>query len=283
MKKIPAVPVAAKKKQGLSRFSKTMMAICSALALILMLATIIDLSGYHLLSPEVVPVGCIFECALLLVWLSGILARRRKTESGQRIFTLASALVIMLLGLLACTYILQYVQIVMPHKYAIVESPEGQKVVILQAVDTGFAGNEDSMAMLQRMDERQAYWAEKRAAEIAELGEAAGDPIAPPVITVEGVPSAVKVDENGEIVYDESGILDYSMDAYAFESYGYIFGAYPVRMGIFYDTNVECDGLIYRGAESTSKIMHEWLADGSLSLYLEEPVPGDSGSVTLMP
>lgn len=282
MKKIPVMPVAEKKKQqGLSTFSKAMMAICAALALILVLFTIIDFSGYHLIAAELVPIGCIFECALLLVWLCGIFARRRKTEHGQRIFTLASSLVIMLLGLLACSYIMQYVQIVMPHKYAVLESPEGQKVVILQAVDTGFAGNEETLAMLERMDERQAYWAEKQAAEAAETGVEPEEPIAAPVIRAEGVPSAVQVDENGAIVYDEGGYINYSMDAYDFKAYGYVFGAYPVRMGIFYDTNVECDGLIYRGAESTSKIMHEWLSDGTLSIYLESPEPGDSGKLSL--
>jgi len=270
MKRIPAAPAAAKQKKTMSSFSKTMMAITGALALILLLITVIDLSGYHLLAAEVTPIGCIFEMALLLIWLSGVLARRRKTEHGQRIFTLASSLVIMLLGLLACTYILQYTQIVMPHKYAIVESPSGQKVAILQAVDTGFAGNEDSLAMLERMEERQAYIDQQKA---AEAGESAPE--------ANALPRALTLDENGEIYYDENGLLDYNLEAYDYEAYGYIFGAYPVRMGIFYDTNVECDGLIYRGAESTSKIMHEWLDDGALSIYLDSPLPGDSGKLSL--
>ena len=282
MKKIPAAPAVEKKKQPRSTFSKVMMSISGAFALILVLFTLIDLSGYHLLSPELVPIGCILELAILLVWLCGVLARRRKAESGQRIFTLASSLVILLLGMLASNYILQYIQIVMPHKYAVVESPEGQKVAILQAVDTGFAGNEDTIAMLLRMDERQAYLDEKKAAEAADATEATET-----VETVEaapraeGIPTSVQVDENGEIVYDENGYVHYSMDGYDYAAYGYVFGAYPVRMGIFYDTNVECDGLIYRGAESTSKIMHEWLPDGTLSLYLESPEPGDSGRLSL--
>lgn len=291
MKKIPVAPAAEKKKQAPSTFSKAMMAICGVLALILVLFTLIDLSGYHLIAAELVPIGCIFEAALLLIWLCGVIARRRKTEHGQRIFTLASSLVILLLGMLACTYIMQYVQIVMPHKYAVVESPEGQKVVILQAVDTGFAGNEATLEMLARMDERQAYIDEKKAAEAAEVGETASEtgetaetaqtPAAEAAPRAEGVPSSVAVDENGEIAYDEDGFISYSMDAYDYEAYGYVFGAYPVRMGIFYDTNVECEGLIYRGSESASKIMHEWLSDGTLSIYLDSPEPGDSGKLSL--
>lgn len=274
MKKIPVAPAPEKKKQPISTFSKTMMIITGVLAVILLVFTIFDMSGYHLLSAELVPIGCIFEIALLLIWLSGVIARRRKTEHSQRIFTLVSALVIMLMGLLACNYILQYVQIVMPHKYAVVESPEGQKVAILQAVDTGFAGTEETLAMLARMEERQVYLDEQKAAESGEAVE---------TVAASGVPRGVEVDENGEIVYDEDGILNYSLDAYDYEAYGYVFGAYPVRMGIFYDTNVECDGLIYRGAESASKIMHEWSSDGVLTLYLESPEPGDSGKLSLHP
>lgn len=281
MKKIPVAPAPEKKKQPISTFSKTMMIITGVLAIILLVFTVFDMSGYHLLSAEMMPVGCIFEVALLLIWLCGIVARRRKTEHGQRIFTLASSLVIMMLGLLACNYILQYVQIVMPHKYAVVKSPEGQKVAILQAVDTGFAGNEETLAMLQRMEERQAYLDEKKAADGEEAAEVTES--AEPAVRAEGVPLGVTVDENGEIVYDENGFLSYSLDAYDYEAYGYVFGAYPVRMGIFYDTNVECDGLIYRGAESQSKIMHEWLSDGSLSIYLDSPEPGDSGRLSLHP
>lgn len=281
MKKIPVAPAPEKKKQPISTFSKTMMIITGVLAIILLVFTVFDMSGYHLLSAEMMPVGCIFEVALLLIWLCGIVARRRKTEHGQRIFTLASSLVIMMLGLLACNYILQYVQIVMPHKYAVVKSPEGQKVAILQAVDTGFAGNEETLAMLQRMEERQAYLDEKKAADGEEAAEVTES--AELAVRAEGVPLGVTVDENGEIVYDENGFLSYSLDAYDYEAYGYVFGAYPVRMGIFYDTNVECDGLIYRGAESQSKIMHEWLSDGSLSIYLDSPEPGDSGKLSLHP
>ena len=281
MKKIPVAPAPEKKKQPISTFSKTMMIITGVLAIILLVFTVFDMSGYHLLSAEMMPVGCIFEVALLLIWLCGIVARRRKTEHGQRIFTLASSLVIMMLGLLACNYILQYVQIVMPHKYAVVKSPEGQKVAILPAVDTGFAGNEETLAMLQRMEERQAYLDEKKAADGEEAAEVTES--AEPAVRAEGVPLGVTVDENGEIVYDENGFLSYSLDAYDYEAYGYVFGAYPVRMGIFYDTNVECDGLIYRGAESQSKIMHEWLSDGSLSIYLDSPEPGDSGRLSLHP
>ncbi len=283
MKKIPVAPAPEKKKQPISTFSKTMMIITGVLAIILLVFTVFDMSGYHLLSAEMMPVGCIFEVALLLIWLCGIVARRRKTEHGQRIFTLATSLVIMMLGLLACNYILQYVQIVMPHKYAVVKSPEGQKVAILQAVDTGFAGNEETLAMLQRMDERQAYLDEKKAAEADGEEAAEGTESAEPAVRAEGIPLGVTVDENGEIVYDENGFLSYSLDAYDYEAYGYVFGAYPVRMGIFYDTNVECDGLIYRGAESQSKIMHEWLSDGSLSIYLDSPEPGDSGRLSLHP
>ena len=289
MKKTPVAPAPEQKKPAISTFTRTMMIITGILALILLVFTIFDMSGYHLISSDLMPIGCVFEGALLLIWLCGVFARRRKTGHSQRMFTLISSLVIMVVGLLACNYVMQYVQIMMPQKYAIIESPEGQKIALLQVVDTGFASTEETLAMLNRMEERQVYLDEQKAAEASEAGEEASEEAAEATETVEtapradGVPRGVAVDEAGEIVYDEDGYLSYSLDSYDYEAYGYVFGAYPVRMGIFYDTNVECDGLIYRGVESQSKIMHQWLSDGTLEIYLDSPEPGDSGKLSLHP
>lgn len=255
----------------MSTFSKGMMIASSAVALALVILTFIDMAGYHLLVPEVIPMGCLVVLALLLAWLAGVLARRRRTERGRRIFTLVAVLLILMVGMMVSPVVLQYAQIVMPHKYAVIESPEGMKVAVLNVVDNGFAGNEATMEMLQRMELRQ------RAIDAEAAGEAFAEP-------AEGeLPAAVKVDENGEIAYTESGVIDYSLDGYDSGAYGYIFAAYPVKLGIFYTSNAESEGMIYRGIESESKIMFEWQADGSLEIYLENPEPGDTGSVTLHP
>lgn len=272
MKKIPVAPQTEKKERApISTFSKGMMIAGSAVALVLVILTLIDMAGYHLLVPEVIPMGCLLMIALLLAWLAGVLARRRRTERGRRIFTLVAMLLIMMLGLLVSPVVLQYAQIVMPHKYAVIESPEGVKVAVLDVVDNGFASNEATLEMLQRMELRQ------RAIDAEAAGEAVVEP-------AEGeLPASVKVDENVEIAYTENGVIDYSLEGYDSGAYGYIFAAYPVKLGIFYTSNVESEGLIYRGTESESKIMFEWKSDGSLEIYLENPELGDTGKLSLHP
>ena len=255
----------------MSTFSRTMMAVTGVIATVLVILTLIDMAGYHLLWPVIVPMGCLVEVALLLIWLAGVIAQRRKTESGRKIFTLVAALLIMLCGLLVSPVVLQYVEIVMPHKYAVIESPTGGKVAILDVVDNGFSGIEATWEMLERMDERQAYID----------AQAAGVEYEP--IPEGTVPSAIAVDESGEVIYDESGYFDYTLDGYDTGAYGYIYGAYPVKLGIFYSTNVESEGLIYRGTQSASKIIFEWQSDGTLILTLDSPEPGDSGKLSLHP
>ena len=71
------------------------------------------------------------------------------------------------------------------------------------------------------------------------------------------------------------------VDEYPTAAYGYIYAAYPVKYGIFYTSDVEIEGLIYRGMESKSTIRYEWLDDSTLNLYLENPEPGDSGTCRL--
>lgn len=244
-----------------------MMLVISVVTLLLVILTVLDMAGYHLLMPELIPMGCVAEVLLLLSWLAMAIYRRRRTEHAKRISMLVSALIIMVVGLFLSTYILQYAQLLLPSKYGVVSSPSGRKVVILSMIDNGFGSNEETLAMLSRMDERQAQiTAAATGSEPAPLPE---------------VPSAVAVDENGAIVYDENGLLSYSLDAYDYGAYGYIYAAYPVKFGVFYSSDALSEGLIYRGVESESKLLYEWLDDSTLSLYLENPAPGDSGACRL--
>lgn len=64
-------------------------------------------------------------------------------------------------------------------------------------------------------------------------------------------------------------------------AYGYVYYACPRVMGIFFNSNVRGDGVIYRGVESESTMRYEWRDDGSLRLYLENPEVGDSGEIIL--
>lgn len=64
-------------------------------------------------------------------------------------------------------------------------------------------------------------------------------------------------------------------------AYGYAFTAYPKVLGIFYNTNYESEGTLYRGAESESKILYEWTDEDTLRIYLENAEDGDEGEVTV--
>ena len=268
MKKI-SVPAAARKKAPVPLAAKILVPTISVLAILLTVLTFIDMAGYHLLFPEVVPLGCVLELLLLMGWVATHIWRRRTDERKQRITMLVSVLVILIAGMFLTNYVLQYVQVLMPSKYDVVKSPSGEKVAVLSMIDSGFGSNEETLAMLQRMEERQAYHTAKAA------GEELTDYVAPEI------PSAVHLDENGQIIYHDSGILSYSLDNYDFSAYGYIYGAYPIRMGLFYTSNVSSEGLVYRGVESEAKLMSDWLDDSTLSLYLENAEPGDSGTCKL--
>ena len=64
-KKIPAAPVPAPKGfQKLSSFSKGMLIGLSTLALLLVIITGLDMGGFHLIWPEVIPMGCLLPCGL---------------------------------------------------------------------------------------------------------------------------------------------------------------------------------------------------------------------------
>lgn len=266
MKKI-SLPKGERKREPMSLPSKIMMLVLSLVALVLVILTFVDMAGYHLLASEVIPMGCVAEVILLLAWAAMAIYRRRRTDRSKRIALLVSAMIIMMLGLFLSSYIMQYAQVLLPTKYAVIKSPTGEKVAILSMVDNGFGGNEDTLAMLTRMQQRQLY----------RDSLASGEPMA----EMPSVPAGVPVDENGEIVYDESGILTYSLDSYDYETYGYIYAAYPIRGLFFYTSNVPSEGLVYRGVESSAKLLSDWVDDNTLSLYLENPEPGDSGTCRL--
>lgn len=257
-----------KKKLPMSVATKIVLAVIFTLSLLLVLVTVLDMGGLHLLTPELIPMGCVVEVLLLLTLPAIYIYRRRPDEHKKRISMLVSALVIMIVGLFLSSYVLQYAQVLLPAKYGVIKSPAGEKVAILSLIDNGFGGNEDTLAMLRRMDERQL--ARKAAAEGVEY-----DPSQLPE-----VPAAVLRDENGEIIYVD-GIVSYNLDAYDYEAYGYIYAAYPIKLGLFYTSNVLSEGMIYRGVESEAKLLYDWTDDVTLNLYLENPQPGDSGSCTL--
>lgn len=249
-KKIPAAPVPAPAPRGfqkLSSFSKGMLIGLSTLALLLVIITALDMGGFHLIWPEVIPMGCLLMLILGLVWGCVILYRKIKTDSRKKLFVVVALLIIMIISVGLSNSILQISSLAMLHKYATLESPAGSPVVIMYAVDTGV---EDYDAMIARMDARSAYYDE-----------------------LNGVAPTEKVTLNP--------VFTSILEAYDSEDFGYAYFALPRVLGIFYTSNCEMDGVIYRGCESTAKLLYEWTDDTHLRLYLEDPLPGDEGSSTL--
>lgn len=64
-------------------------------------------------------------------------------------------------------------------------------------------------------------------------------------------------------------------------AFGYVYAAYPKILGIFYNANADCEGMIYRGCESESKILYEWTDENTLHIYLGNYEPGDEGEIVL--
>lgn len=64
-------------------------------------------------------------------------------------------------------------------------------------------------------------------------------------------------------------------------AFGYAYAAYPKIMGIFYNANADCQGLMYRGCESESRILYEWTDADTLRIYMEDAEPGDEGEILL--
>ena len=85
-KKIPAAPVPAPAPKGfqkLSAFSKGMLIALSAIALLLVLVTFMDMSGFHLIWPEIIPLGCLLVLLKVigkedLLWLRGLTGKNSR-------------------------------------------------------------------------------------------------------------------------------------------------------------------------------------------------------------
>lgn len=252
-------------KRSLSTFSKVMMIVLGVTALVLVVTTLLEQCGYHLLRlPEFNLLGCVAMIVEALIWGAGSIRSRLRGKNSTLIFTMVAVLVIMLVGMFLSTYIMQFGQLTLPHAYGSIKSPTGRTIEIVSAVDTGLASEEDFLEMLARMDERRAY-IEASATPAPEGSDGtAAQPTTAPEESAAPVSAA-----------------DVSLDDYPYGAYGYMFCAYPRKLGLFYDSNVSVEGLIYRGAESQSRLCYEWIDDTTVRFYLEDPEPGDSGEVLL--
>lgn len=261
-RKIPA-PVPAPEKprtNQLSTFSKVMIALIMVDIVIVMIFTILDGAGLHLLIPEIISVGSALVPVLLLVWAGVSVYNRLRSERAQRIYRIVGLSMGMGLAVFILVAAAQLTMYAMPHTYGTIESPLGQKVVILRLNDVGAGSDEDYAATIARMNARVEYLNSKS----AETG-------------AEALPEVDSANVNSDSAHEAAVALD----SYPLEAYGHVYLAMPRKLGIFYTSNVEIEGEIYRGESSQSGLFFEWLDDYTVRFYLENPEPGDSGELKL--
>ena len=64
------------------------------------------------------------------------------------------------------------------------------------------------------------------------------------------------------------------------EDLGYSYFAAPKVMGMFYNKNAKTEGILEIGVMSQAQLMYKWEGE-VLTLYIENPEPGDAGELTL--
>lgn len=260
-KHVNPVPVQTEEKQESkwSPFSKVMVALIAVDMAIVMLFTLLDRFGLHLLWPEIISVGSALVLVLLLVWAGVGIYNRIRSEKAQRIYRIVG----LSLGMGFSAFILvaaaQLTMYAMPHSYGTIQSPAGRKVVILRLNDVGAGSEENYAATIRRMNARVEYLNGKAAAN----GETEAAPDAQTAANPEATVEAAV-----------------ALESYPYEAYGHVYLALP-KKGIFYTSNVEVEGEIYRGESSKSGLFFEWLDDNTVRFYLENAEPGDEGEMTL--
>lgn len=246
-----SVPVQSEQptRSRLSTFSKVMIALIMVDILVVTLFTILDGAGLHLLIPEIISVGSALVIVLLLVWAGVSVYNRIRSDRAQRIYRIIGLSLGMGLAMFVLVAAAQLTIYAMPHAYGTIESPLGQKVVILRLNDVGAGTEEDYAATLARMNARAAYLS----------GE-----------TVESQPADDTMDAAVE-----------QLESYPEAAYGYVYIAFPRKYGIFYTSSAQLEGEIYRGLDSQSGLFFEWLDDTTVRFYLENPESGDEGEMIL--
>lgn len=66
-------------------------------------------------------------------------------------------------------------------------------------------------------------------------------------------------------------------DEIYYSDLGFRYSAYPKKLLFFYDSRADVSGELEIGVNSQAKLMHEWIDDNSLRLYIENPEIADGG------
>ena len=138
----------------LSGFSRIMVIYIAILCAVLLVISVLERFGLCLIATEAGMLGCILLLVSLLVWGAVSLCRRVRTRGVRLVAGLAMGFVVLLIGSVSMTYVLQFSQLALYHEYATITSPTGKKVVVMTAIDSGIESPEAYAAVLERMDAR---------------------------------------------------------------------------------------------------------------------------------
>ena len=251
-----------KKIRDFSTFSKIMMVLIAVLGLLLTIAALMENAGYVLIQSGLSLLGMGLLIWLLPLW-GGVALFKKIRNRGLRLFgSLIGGTVLLAAGLAGIFYLGQINVMAMPAEYAKIPAPDKGSIVVLRRLDTGMESEEATRAMLDRMDMRYDYLLE--------------DPSRLSGIDAETEFTYVPLEERKAL--QESDGSDMS-GIYPVGCFGYVYTAYPTAFFMFYDTNVPSEGAIYIGYDSKAEMKYQWQEDGTVRLYLENAMPGDSGEI----
>lgn len=263
------------KKFALTGLNKVMAILLAILAVLLIIVTTLDRFGLRLVYPMLPLLGCVLLIWLLLGWGAVALFRKMKNATLRMVVGIVLGLFVAVVGMSMLTYVMQLSMIIFPSKYAVISSPEGQKVVIMQAVDTGAGSEEDYEAMVKRMNvRRDAINAATPAPEDSTASETTPAPENSIVPDVTPAPQESSTPDSASASEEVEG-------EYPRGAFGYVYTPYPSVLGIFYRPGAEVEGAVNRGCESEAKILYEWTDANTVRIYIENAEPGDEGEAVL--
>lgn len=286
---------------SLTGFNKFMAIYLAVLAFLLIVVGILDRFGLRLVYTGFSIGGVVLFLWSLMVWGAVALRRKLQRPAVRMAVTVVLVIVVLFAGTFMMQNVMMYTQFMLPHRFATIESPDGGSVALMYQWDF-FAEDEAAAAEIEaRMEaRREMLLAEQEAAAeptpSPEATAEAAEMTSAPEATVEAAESTPAPESTAEPASSPASTADAAAGTPSPEAsgegteelssenmigmYGYVYTAYPSVMGIFYRSDADTEGEIYRGYLSESRILYEWTDEGdTIRIYLEDAEPGDSGEI----
>ena len=271
-------------------FNKVMAVVLAVLGVLLIVIGAMDHFGLKLVYTGFSMGGAVLFLWLLMLWGAIALRRRMKRPAVRVAVTVAAAAIVLLAGVYMLRNVMMY-SLLLPHRFATVESPGGGSVVLMYGWDLLPEDEAEAEEIEARMEQRRQMLLAEESAAPSEDGAATPAPEASPAPEETAVPEATPQASEPAAEPEasaEASAADSAADASAelaeetmMGMYGYVYTAYPSALGIFYRADADVEGEIYRGYASESRILYEWTDDETIRIYLADAEPGDSGEIVV--